>query len=77
MLLFYLTPPQYSNATSALCKSLILLGSKKRAAQDPSFTIDFTQQGSAAHAHTAHTLLHACTHIRSHILTEVGSNPGH
>ncbi|XP_062320743.1 maestro heat-like repeat-containing protein family member 1 isoform X1 [Osmerus eperlanus] len=44
MLLFYLTPPQYSNATSALCKSLILLGSKKRTAQDPSFTIDFTQQ---------------------------------
>lgn len=44
MLLFYLTPGQYYNATSPLCKSLILLGSKKRAAEEPSYTIDFTQQ---------------------------------
>lgn len=46
MLLCYLTPGQYSNATTPLCKSLILLASKKRAAQEPNFIIDFTAPGS-------------------------------
>uniref|UniRef100_A0A674EIK7 Maestro heat like repeat family member 1 n=1 Tax=Salmo trutta TaxID=8032 RepID=A0A674EIK7_SALTR len=34
MLLYYLTPGQYSNATTPLCKSLTLLGTKKRASQE-------------------------------------------
>uniref|UniRef100_A0AAR2IL20 Maestro heat-like repeat family member 1 n=1 Tax=Pygocentrus nattereri TaxID=42514 RepID=A0AAR2IL20_PYGNA len=42
MLLCYLTPAQYSNATAPLCKSLILLANKKRAAQESNFIIDFT-----------------------------------
>ncbi|KAI4893277.1 hypothetical protein NFI96_019675 [Prochilodus magdalenae] len=46
MLLCYLTPAQYSNATTPLCKSLILLANKKRAAQEPNFIIDFTTPGS-------------------------------
>lgn len=44
-LLYYLTPIQYSNATTPLCKSLIVLGTKKKENQDPSFNIDFTQEG--------------------------------
>uniref|UniRef100_A0A674P4S4 Maestro heat-like repeat family member 1 n=1 Tax=Takifugu rubripes TaxID=31033 RepID=A0A674P4S4_TAKRU len=44
-LLYYLTPIQYSNATTPLCKSLIVLGNKKKENQDPSFKIDFTQEG--------------------------------
>ncbi|XP_041708067.1 maestro heat-like repeat-containing protein family member 1 isoform X2 [Coregonus clupeaformis] len=44
MLLYYLTPGQYSNATAPLCKSLTLLGTKKRAAQEPNFNIDFNEQ---------------------------------
>lgn len=44
-LLYYLTPVQYSNATTPLCKSLIVLGTKKKENQDPSFKIDFTQEG--------------------------------
>ncbi|XP_039973660.1 maestro heat-like repeat-containing protein family member 1 isoform X1 [Xiphias gladius] len=43
-LLYYLTPSQYSNATTPLCKSLIVLGNKKKNNQDPSFNIDFTQE---------------------------------
>ncbi|XP_004568167.3 maestro heat-like repeat-containing protein family member 1 isoform X1 [Maylandia zebra] len=43
-LLFYLTPSQYSNATTPLCKSLIVLGSKKKNNQEPSFKIDFTRE---------------------------------
>ncbi|CAG6015929.1 unnamed protein product [Menidia menidia] len=43
-LLYYLTPSQYSNATTPLCKSLIVLGNKKKINQDPSFHIDFTQE---------------------------------
>ncbi|XP_034553780.1 maestro heat-like repeat-containing protein family member 1 isoform X2 [Notolabrus celidotus] len=43
-LLYYLTPGQYSNATTALCKSLIVLGTKKKNNQEPSFNIDFTQE---------------------------------
>ncbi|XP_074539484.1 maestro heat-like repeat-containing protein family member 1 isoform X1 [Halichoeres trimaculatus] len=43
-LLYYLTPAQYSNATTALCKSLIVLGTKKKNSQEPSFYIDFTQE---------------------------------
>uniref|UniRef100_A0A4W4GLG5 Maestro heat-like repeat family member 1 n=1 Tax=Electrophorus electricus TaxID=8005 RepID=A0A4W4GLG5_ELEEL len=42
MLLGFLTPAQYSNATAPLCKSLILLASKKRAAQEPGFIIDLS-----------------------------------
>uniref|UniRef100_A0A674EIK6 Maestro heat like repeat family member 1 n=1 Tax=Salmo trutta TaxID=8032 RepID=A0A674EIK6_SALTR len=45
MLLYYLTPGQYSNATTPLCKSLTLLGTKKRASQEPNFNIDFNEQG--------------------------------
>uniref|UniRef100_A0A665TFB9 Maestro heat-like repeat family member 1 n=1 Tax=Echeneis naucrates TaxID=173247 RepID=A0A665TFB9_ECHNA len=44
-LLYYLTPPQYSNATTPLCKSLIVLGNKKKNNQEPSFNIDFKQEG--------------------------------
>ncbi|XP_071252234.1 maestro heat-like repeat-containing protein family member 1 isoform X2 [Salvelinus alpinus] len=44
MLLYYLTPGQYSNATTPLCKSLTLLGTKKRASQEPNFNIDFNEQ---------------------------------
>ncbi|KAM9852658.1 maestro heat-like repeat-containing protein family member 1 [Aulostomus maculatus] len=43
-LLYYLTPSQYSNATTPLCKSLIVLGNKKKDNQEPSFYIDFTQE---------------------------------
>ncbi|MED6250664.1 hypothetical protein ATANTOWER_004214 [Ataeniobius toweri] len=43
-LLYYLTPSQYSNATTPLCKSLIVLGNKKKSNQEPSFKIDFTQE---------------------------------
>ncbi|KAM4568168.1 maestro heat-like repeat-containing protein family member 1 isoform 1-T2 [Fundulus diaphanus] len=43
-LLYYLTPSQYSNATTPLCKSLIVLGNKKKTNQEPSFKIDFTQE---------------------------------
>ncbi|XP_060936840.1 maestro heat-like repeat-containing protein family member 1 isoform X1 [Limanda limanda] len=43
-LLYYLTPSQYSNATTPLCKSLIVLGNKKKTNQEPSFNIDFTQE---------------------------------
>uniref|UniRef100_A0AAX7UGL1 Maestro heat-like repeat family member 1 n=1 Tax=Astatotilapia calliptera TaxID=8154 RepID=A0AAX7UGL1_ASTCA len=43
-LLFYLTPSQYTNATTPLCKSLIVLGSKKKNNQEPSFKIDFTRE---------------------------------
>uniref|UniRef100_A0A8C2DLW9 Maestro heat-like repeat family member 1 n=1 Tax=Cyprinus carpio TaxID=7962 RepID=A0A8C2DLW9_CYPCA len=41
MLLCYLTPNQYANATTPLCKSLILLANKKQTAQEPNFIIDF------------------------------------
>uniref|UniRef100_A0A3Q3WCT8 Uncharacterized protein n=1 Tax=Mola mola TaxID=94237 RepID=A0A3Q3WCT8_MOLML len=44
-LLYYLTPSQYINATVPLCKSLIVLGTKKKDHQEPSFKIDFTQEG--------------------------------
>ncbi|XP_035386626.1 maestro heat-like repeat-containing protein family member 1 isoform X2 [Electrophorus electricus] len=47
MLLGFLTPAQYSNATAPLCKSLILLASKKRAAQEPGFIIDLSMPGSS------------------------------
>ncbi|KAG7469785.1 hypothetical protein MATL_G00132540 [Megalops atlanticus] len=43
-LLCYLTPVQYANATTPLCKSLILLGNKKKAAQESNFIIDFNEQ---------------------------------
>ncbi|KAF6714412.1 Maestro heat-like repeat-containing protein family member 1 [Oryzias melastigma] len=43
-LLYYLTPSQFSNATTPLCKSLIVLGSKKKTNQEPSFNIDFKQE---------------------------------
>uniref|UniRef100_A0A1A8FIU1 Maestro heat-like repeat family member 1 n=2 Tax=Nothobranchius korthausae TaxID=1143690 RepID=A0A1A8FIU1_9TELE len=43
-LLYYLTPVQYSNATTPLCKSLIVLGNKKKSNQEPSFNIDFKQE---------------------------------
>ncbi|XP_013858806.1 maestro heat-like repeat-containing protein family member 1 isoform X2 [Austrofundulus limnaeus] len=43
-LLYYLTPSQYSNATTPLCKSLIVLGNKKKSNQDPSFIINFKQE---------------------------------
>ncbi|TNN35469.1 Maestro heat-like repeat-containing protein family member 1 [Liparis tanakae] len=43
-LLYFLTPSQFSNATAPLCKSLIVLGSKKKTSQEPSFHIDFAQE---------------------------------
>ncbi|KAG7266643.1 hypothetical protein CRUP_032321 [Coryphaenoides rupestris] len=45
-LLYYLTPPQFSNATTPLCRSLIVLGSKKRSNQEATFNIDFQQQAN-------------------------------
>uniref|UniRef100_A0A8C1M357 Maestro heat-like repeat-containing protein family member 1 n=1 Tax=Cyprinus carpio TaxID=7962 RepID=A0A8C1M357_CYPCA len=51
MLLCYLTPNQYASATTPLCKSLILLANKKRAAQEASFIIDFSAQGVDTHTH--------------------------
>ncbi|KAJ8354238.1 hypothetical protein SKAU_G00218050 [Synaphobranchus kaupii] len=45
-LLCYLTPMQYANATTPLCKSLILLGNKKKDAQETTFSIDFNEQAS-------------------------------
>uniref|UniRef100_A0A8C7X9D7 Maestro heat-like repeat family member 1 n=1 Tax=Oryzias sinensis TaxID=183150 RepID=A0A8C7X9D7_9TELE len=45
-LLYYLTPSQYSNATSPLCKSLIVLGSKKKTGQEPTFP--FNSRGHGA-----------------------------
>uniref|UniRef100_A0A3B3QI32 Maestro heat like repeat family member 1 n=1 Tax=Paramormyrops kingsleyae TaxID=1676925 RepID=A0A3B3QI32_9TELE len=44
-LLCYLTPAQYSSATTPLCKSLILLGNKKKASQEPNYIISFSEQG--------------------------------
>ncbi|XP_072316120.1 maestro heat-like repeat-containing protein family member 1 isoform X2 [Eucyclogobius newberryi] len=43
-LLYFLTPPQYSSATTPLCKSLVVLGNKKKVNQESSFKIDFTQE---------------------------------
>ncbi|XP_033836281.1 maestro heat-like repeat-containing protein family member 1 isoform X2 [Periophthalmus magnuspinnatus] len=43
-LLYFLTPPQYSSATTPLCKSLTVLGNKKKLNQESSFHIDFTQE---------------------------------
>lgn len=43
-LLYFLTPSQYSNATTPLCKSLIVLGTKKKSNQESSFNIDFSQE---------------------------------
>ncbi|XP_023669118.2 maestro heat-like repeat-containing protein family member 1 isoform X1 [Paramormyrops kingsleyae] len=45
-LLCYLTPAQYSSATTPLCKSLILLGNKKKASQEPNYIISFSEQAS-------------------------------
>ncbi|KAF0045126.1 hypothetical protein F2P81_001655 [Scophthalmus maximus] len=47
-LLYYLTPSQFSNATTPLCKSLVVLGNKKKSNQEPSFNINFTQEESTA-----------------------------
>ncbi|XP_028837282.1 maestro heat-like repeat-containing protein family member 1 isoform X2 [Denticeps clupeoides] len=47
MLVGYLTPLQYSSATTPLCKSLILLANKKRAAQEPGYIIDFGADGTS------------------------------
>ncbi|KAK7887111.1 hypothetical protein WMY93_026732 [Mugilogobius chulae] len=43
-LLYFLTPPQYSSATTPLCKSLVVLGNKKKSNGESSFNIDFTQE---------------------------------
>uniref|UniRef100_A0A3Q2DGE9 Maestro heat-like repeat family member 1 n=1 Tax=Cyprinodon variegatus TaxID=28743 RepID=A0A3Q2DGE9_CYPVA len=51
-LLYYLTPSQYSIATTPLCKSLIVLGNKKKSNQEPSFKIDFTQESINIHPNT-------------------------
>ncbi|KAK1795222.1 hypothetical protein P4O66_010397, partial [Electrophorus voltai] len=59
MLLGFLTPAQYSNATAPLCKSLILLASKKRAAQEPGFIIDLSMPGEIP-PHPMHTCMHTC-----------------
>ncbi|XP_055019623.1 maestro heat-like repeat-containing protein family member 1 isoform X2 [Boleophthalmus pectinirostris] len=51
-LLYFLTPPQYSNATTPLCKSLVVLGNKKKLNQESSFHIDFTQEVNLPTPHT-------------------------
>uniref|UniRef100_A0A8C2WGZ5 Maestro heat-like repeat family member 1 n=1 Tax=Cyclopterus lumpus TaxID=8103 RepID=A0A8C2WGZ5_CYCLU len=38
-LLYFLTPSQFSNAASPLCKSLIVLGNKKKSSQEPTLII--------------------------------------
>ncbi|XP_061145513.1 maestro heat-like repeat-containing protein family member 1 isoform X2 [Syngnathus typhle] len=43
-LLYYISPAQYSNATTPLCKSLIVLGNKKKDNKEASFNIDFSQE---------------------------------
>ncbi|XP_039593535.1 maestro heat-like repeat-containing protein family member 1 isoform X2 [Polypterus senegalus] len=43
-LLSFLTPLQYTNAMTPLCKSLILLGNKKKLAKDENFIINFNEQ---------------------------------
>ncbi|XP_017265503.1 maestro heat-like repeat-containing protein family member 1 isoform X2 [Kryptolebias marmoratus] len=45
-LLYYLTPSQYNNATTPLCKNLIVLGNKKKSNQEPSFSINFKQEAN-------------------------------
>uniref|UniRef100_A0AAR2JL30 Maestro heat-like repeat family member 1 n=1 Tax=Pygocentrus nattereri TaxID=42514 RepID=A0AAR2JL30_PYGNA len=67
MLLCYLTPAQYSNATAPLCKSLILLANKKRAAQESNFIIDFTAPGECVHTQEkTYTLPASYTHTHTH-----------
>lgn len=55
MLLCYLTPSPYFNATTPLCKSLILLANKKRSAQEPNFIINFNAPGEY---HISNTIFH-------------------
>uniref|UniRef100_A0AAV2MBF0 Uncharacterized protein n=1 Tax=Knipowitschia caucasica TaxID=637954 RepID=A0AAV2MBF0_KNICA len=43
-LFYFLTLPQYSSATTPLCKSLVILGNKKKMNQESSFNIDFKQE---------------------------------
>uniref|UniRef100_A0A8C4D9K4 Maestro heat-like repeat family member 1 n=1 Tax=Dicentrarchus labrax TaxID=13489 RepID=A0A8C4D9K4_DICLA len=45
-LLYFLTPPQFSNATTPLCKSLIELGNKKKNNQDPTFPFNSRDHGA-------------------------------
>ncbi|XP_056141693.1 maestro heat-like repeat-containing protein family member 1 [Lampris incognitus] len=52
MLFYYLTPAQYSNASTPLCKSLIVLGNKMRNNQEANFYVDFTQQDNLPSAQT-------------------------
>uniref|UniRef100_A0A8C2DLR9 Maestro heat-like repeat family member 1 n=1 Tax=Cyprinus carpio TaxID=7962 RepID=A0A8C2DLR9_CYPCA len=64
MLLCYLTPNQYANATTPLCKSLILLANKKQTAQEPNFIIDFNVNAAfpfrcRGHGAPSLSLLHA------------------
>uniref|UniRef100_A0A667YA62 Maestro heat-like repeat family member 1 n=1 Tax=Myripristis murdjan TaxID=586833 RepID=A0A667YA62_9TELE len=70
MLLYYLTPPQFSNATSPLCKSLIVLGSKKRNNQEASFNIDFTHRGHGAPSLSLLSVLSVNIHPSADILWE-------
>ncbi|XP_018587460.2 maestro heat-like repeat-containing protein family member 1 [Scleropages formosus] len=44
VLLCYLTPAQYANATVPICQSLVLLGTRKKAAGEPGLIIDFSKQ---------------------------------
>uniref|UniRef100_A0A3Q3BFT5 Maestro heat-like repeat family member 1 n=1 Tax=Kryptolebias marmoratus TaxID=37003 RepID=A0A3Q3BFT5_KRYMA len=65
-LLYYLTPSQYNNATTPLCKNLIVLGNKKKSNQEPSFSINFKQEqvnaafpfNSRSHGAPSLSLLH-------------------
>ncbi|XP_066571905.1 maestro heat-like repeat-containing protein family member 1 isoform X2 [Amia ocellicauda] len=56
-LLSYMTPAQYTNAMTPLCKSLILLGNKKKAAQEPNFMIDFNEQANLPSPYVLMTVL--------------------
>ncbi|XP_076846747.1 maestro heat-like repeat-containing protein family member 1 isoform X2 [Brachyhypopomus gauderio] len=76
MLLGFLTPVQYSNASSPLCKSLILLASKKRAACEPSFTVDLSAGSGLPSQYTLmmRLLVNACFpfHCRGHGAPSLG-----
>uniref|UniRef100_A0A672FRA6 Maestro heat-like repeat family member 1 n=1 Tax=Salarias fasciatus TaxID=181472 RepID=A0A672FRA6_SALFA len=69
-LLHYLTPPQYSNATTPLCKSLIVLGTKKKSNEEASFKIDFIQEGRGAPSLSLLQILNVNIHPKTESLWE-------
>lgn len=76
MLLCYLTPSQYFNATTPLCKSLILLANKKRSAEEPNFIINFNAPGEYHISNIVRTMHYAFyTHTHVHVIKYVHINP--